>query len=318
MLDPHPAARAPRRPPAHARRRRLRGRARGGAGRRRRRGGAHRRTRPGCACPPARSSCRTPVTSPGRRCRSTPRRWPRCRPGWPTCPTPRPAPCSGSRCWERSTGPRSTPASALEVFAQAWPRETSAAVLSRTALAMTSRVVPMFLPPAEQEAALARVAGAADALLEQARLRRRRRRATRSRSSPPGCGRPAAPTPTGCGAGRPATASRTVLDGDDDFRWAVLRRLSSLDALSRRRDRAGRGRRPLPRRLARGARGPGRAADRRGQGVGLGDAARRRRAVELRGARRGRRVLGDARPRAGAALRRAGRRPRRRAVGADG
>ena len=102
---PHPAAGAPGRPPAHARRRRL-----------------HRRAEvlrvdivaegerthvPGLgAGPPARWSCRMPATSPGRRCRSTPRRWPPCRPGWPTCPTPRPAPCSGSRCWERSTVPR--------------------------------------------------------------------------------------------------------------------------------------------------------------------------------------------------------------------
>ena len=61
------------------------------------------------------------------------------------------------------------PRTALEVFAKAWPRETSAAVLSRTALAMSSRVVPMFLPPTEQEAAMALVAGAADALLEHAR-----------------------------------------------------------------------------------------------------------------------------------------------------
>ena len=75
-------------------------------------GGAHRASRAsGARARRARSSCRTPVTSPGRRCRSTPRRWPRCRPGWPTCPTPRPAPCSGSRCWVRSPAPRSTPAS---------------------------------------------------------------------------------------------------------------------------------------------------------------------------------------------------------------
>ena len=47
------------------------------------------------------------------------------------------------------------PRVALDVFVAAWPRETSSAVLSRAALAMTSRVVPIFLPPAEQEPALA-------------------------------------------------------------------------------------------------------------------------------------------------------------------
>ena len=60
------------------------------------------------------------------------------------------------------------PRAAVEVFVDAWPHETSAAVLARTAFATTSRVVPLFLPPAEQEAALARVSGAADALLDRA------------------------------------------------------------------------------------------------------------------------------------------------------
>ena len=67
------------------------------------------------------------------------------------------------------------PRVALEVFAAAWPHETSAAVLSRAALATTARVVPMFLPPAEQEAALARVAASADVLAEQAAPARGRR-----------------------------------------------------------------------------------------------------------------------------------------------
>ncbi len=122
------------------------------------------------------------------------------------------------------------PRTALEVFAQAWPRETSAAVLSRTALAMSSRVVPMFLPPTEQEAAMARVAGAADALLEHARsvdgaagdaLAVVAARVWAASGSDTGRLRRWA-----AGDGIP-----TVLDGDHDFRWAVLRRLSSLDAL---------------------------------------------------------------------------------------
>ena len=98
------------------------------------------------------------------------------------------------------------PRAAVDVFAAAWPRETSAAVLSRTALVMTGRVVPMFLPPSEQEPALARVAAAADVLL------------TRSVAVGGADGDAlavvaarvwagAAPTRSGCVAGRPATAS---------------------------------------------------------------------------------------------------------------
>jgi aminopeptidase N len=123
------------------------------------------------------------------------------------------------------------PRTVLDVFAQAWPQETSSAVLARTALALTARVVPMFLPPAERDAALARVAAAADALLE------------RSDSVEGVAGASLAVVAarvwaaSGCqvdrllrwaaGDGIPA-----ALEGDDDFRWVVLRRLASLDALS--------------------------------------------------------------------------------------
>jgi aminopeptidase N len=123
------------------------------------------------------------------------------------------------------------PRTVLDVFAQAWPQETSSAVLARTALALTARVVPMFLPPAERDAALARVAAAADALLE------------RSASVEGVAGDSLAVVgarvwaASGCqvdrllrwaaGDGIPA-----ALEGDDDFRWVVLRRLASLDALS--------------------------------------------------------------------------------------
>ncbi len=123
------------------------------------------------------------------------------------------------------------PRVALEVFAAAWPHETSAAVLSRAALAMTNRVVPMFLPPAEQDDALAGVAAAADVLADRA--------ATVDGAAGDGLAVVAARVwvGSGCdvdrlrrwaeGSGIPA-----VLDGDDDFRWSVLRRLASLDALS--------------------------------------------------------------------------------------
>ncbi len=122
------------------------------------------------------------------------------------------------------------PRTAVDVFAAAWPRETSAAVLSRTALVMTSRVVPMFLPPSEQEPALARVEAAADELL------------TRSVAvgGPDGDALAVVAARVWAASGSDSDRLRRwaagdgvpgVLEGDDDFRWAVLRRLASLDAL---------------------------------------------------------------------------------------
>ena len=119
----------------------------------------------------------------------------------------------------------------LEVLAAAWPQETSAAVLSRAALATTTRVVPMFLPRGEQEDALARVAAAADVLAE------------RAAAVDGGVGDALAVVAARVWAASGSDVDRlrrwsegtgipAVLDGDDDFRWAVLRRLASLDALS--------------------------------------------------------------------------------------
>ena len=96
----------------------------------------------------------------------------------------------------------------LDVFGTAWARETSSSVLTRVALVTTNEVVPHFLPPAEQEPALAAVAQAADGLLASLGVGARPRRGRAARSSRPGCGRAPARTPSGCGAGRPATASR--------------------------------------------------------------------------------------------------------------
>jgi aminopeptidase N len=123
------------------------------------------------------------------------------------------------------------PRAVVEVFARAWPRETSSAVLSLVAQATTSRVVPMFLPPAEQEGSLARVAAAADALLD------------RARSVAGAEGDTLAVVAARVWAGSGSDTGRllrwaagdgipAVLEGDDDFRWVVLRRLASLDALS--------------------------------------------------------------------------------------
>ena len=123
------------------------------------------------------------------------------------------------------------PRLALDVFTGAWPSESSSAVLSRTSLAMTSEVVPMFLPSAEQDAALARVAGAADVLIERAS----------GVDGPDGDALAVVAARVWARSGSDTARLRrwadgdgipAVLDADADFRWAVLRRLASLDALS--------------------------------------------------------------------------------------
>jgi aminopeptidase N len=59
-------------------------------------------------CRPGRSSCRTPRTSPGPRSRSTTPRSTRCPATSPTCRTPAPVRCCGSRCSGRWPAARST------------------------------------------------------------------------------------------------------------------------------------------------------------------------------------------------------------------
>jgi aminopeptidase N len=123
------------------------------------------------------------------------------------------------------------PRLALDVFEAAWPHESDPAVLSRIALLTTTEVVPHFLPPAEQDGALARVASAADRLLERsggvvgaegdALAVLAARTWARSGSDVERLRRWAA------GDGIP-----DALAGDDDFRWLVLRRLASLDAVT--------------------------------------------------------------------------------------
>ena len=194
----------------------------------------------------------------------------------------------------------------LEVFTNAWPREGSAAVLARTALVVTNRLVPIFLPSVEQEAALARVAGAADALLD------------RSASVDGAEGDALAVVAARVWAGAGADIDRLrrwavgdgipdALAGDDDFRWRVLRRLSALDALTDDEiDEAEAADRSLAGSLAalgvRAVRPTAAAKE-----WAWAPPARRHPAVEPRGAVAGRRLLGRARPGAGAALRRAGR-----------
>ena len=161
--------------------------------------------------PTGRSSCPTPATSPGRRCRSTPRTLDalagraRRRAG-----RRRRGPCSGSPCSGPSTAPRSTPAS----------RSTSSARPGRAR---------------RPSATLSRVALVDDAARSCRSSSRRPSRSTPSRGSPrrptscssgpravdgpagdglgrarrAGVGADRERHVNGCGAGRPATASRT-------------------------------------------------------------------------------------------------------------
>ncbi|MGL5928636.1 MAG: aminopeptidase N [Dermatophilaceae bacterium] len=122
------------------------------------------------------------------------------------------------------------PRSVLDVFTAAWSQETNAAVLARVSLLMTDTVIPFFLPPDEQAAAAGRVADAADALAKRA-----------SASSGPdadalavAAARAWARTGTDIDRLRRWAAGDGIpplLDGDHDFRWLVLRRLSALGAL---------------------------------------------------------------------------------------
>ncbi|PKW26366.1 aminopeptidase N [Phycicoccus duodecadis] len=119
----------------------------------------------------------------------------------------------------------------LDVVERAWPLEDDASLLSRVGLVVTGSVVPVFLPPQERPAALARVAAAADVLAERA-------------AGIPGAAGDAVAVLAAriwarsgsdldrlrawvSGDGLPA-----VLAGDDDFRWLVLRRLAALGALT--------------------------------------------------------------------------------------
>ncbi|GAA4407506.1 aminopeptidase N [Fodinibacter luteus] len=123
------------------------------------------------------------------------------------------------------------PRTALAVFAAAWPRETSSAVLSRVALLVTTQVVPLFLPPAEQEPALARVADAADELLARAAGIRGDAGSALAVLAARVWARTGSDTDRlrrwAAGDGIP-----DVLEGDDDFRWGVLRRLATLGRLA--------------------------------------------------------------------------------------
>jgi aminopeptidase N len=121
------------------------------------------------------------------------------------------------------------PRHVLEVFERAWPQETDFALLQRVPVLMTSEVVPLFLPPDERAAALARVAGAADRLAARAD----------AGSGAGGVGVVAARVWARAGSDverlrrwAEGEGLTEALAADQDFRWLVLRRLAALGSLS--------------------------------------------------------------------------------------
>jgi aminopeptidase N len=117
----------------------------------------------------------------------------------------------------------------VDVFTSAWPHETNAAVLARVSSLMADTVVPLFLSLPEQEPATARLSAAADVLADRAVTS-----APDAEALAVAAARAWARTGTdvdrlrrwAAGVGIPA-----LLEGDDDFRWLVLRRLAALGAV---------------------------------------------------------------------------------------
>ena len=119
----------------------------------------------------------------------------------------------------------------VSLLERAWPQEDDAAVLSRVTRVVLDDVVPHFLPPDEQDAALATFARAAEAL------------AARAESAGGGHGDALAVAAARAWAQSGSDVERLrrwasgeglpeALVGDDDFRWVVLRRLAVLGHLT--------------------------------------------------------------------------------------
>ncbi len=113
------------------------------------------------------------------------------------------------------------PRDLLAAFGRAWPHEVNDSVLNRVAAVVTARVVPEFLPPAEQAQAEGLVAAAAGTLLS---------------GSEPGStaalvgARVLARTSADAGLlGRwlGGDGLPSGLEGDSDFRWVVARNLAA-------------------------------------------------------------------------------------------
>ncbi len=119
----------------------------------------------------------------------------------------------------------------LALVGHAWAREDDAAVLSRVTRVVLDDVVPHFLPPAEQEAARFRFAGAADALAARAGVVGAGHGDALAVAAARGWARSGSDVERlrrwASGHGLPDT-----LVGDDDFRWVVLHRLAVLGHLT--------------------------------------------------------------------------------------
>jgi aminopeptidase N len=115
----------------------------------------------------------------------------------------------------------------VETFGHAWPREDNDSVLNRVAGVVLGRLVPSFLPPAEQAGARGVVAAAAEELLE---------------GSEPGSTRALlgarllARSSADEARLRPWAEQSTLpagLEGDSDFRWLVVRNMAGQGMVDR-------------------------------------------------------------------------------------
>ncbi|GAA1258007.1 aminopeptidase N [Oryzihumus leptocrescens] len=117
------------------------------------------------------------------------------------------------------------PRQMLRVFEGAWALETHESILSRMAIQMVGRIIPQFLPAAEQEAATQVVARAAATLLE---------RAEPGSTTALLAARYLARTSDDVELLRRWAAGEGVpegLAGDNDLRWLVLRNLAGRGAV---------------------------------------------------------------------------------------
>ncbi|MDT0214208.1 aminopeptidase N [Rothia sp. ARF10] len=114
------------------------------------------------------------------------------------------------------------PRVALDVFTAVWPREPHDALMARVALAFTDRIVPQFLPEADAEEARGRIARAALTAFGEAEPGTDRALVA---------ARVLAATTTDEDRLRAWVSGRSLpegLDGDTDFRWAVVQTMARL------------------------------------------------------------------------------------------
>ncbi len=113
----------------------------------------------------------------------------------------------------------------LAVFVAAWPQESDASILFRTAGRVTTRIIPAFLPPGERAAATEAVAAAARELLSSTAA---------GSSQAVAAARVLAGTSVdveALGSWSRGEGIPEGLAGDEDFRWLVIARLAELGAV---------------------------------------------------------------------------------------